>query len=71
MNKPAATVIVADPGLFFFVQELVSCIDTEVSIRVLQAAKAFKRQQLCMGFEEAQTNVIVICDDDAKWGLMP
>ena len=68
MNKPAGIIIVADPGSFSFVQELVSSLDTEVTIRVLQAAKTSKRQQLCMGFEEAQTDVIVICDDDTKWG---
>ena len=32
MNKPAAIVIVADPGSFSFVQELVSSLVTEVSI---------------------------------------
>ena len=67
MIKPAPLTIVADPELFSFVQELVSSLVLEVSIRVLRAAKGSKRQQLRMEFEEAQTDVTVICDDDSKW----
>ena len=68
MIKPAPLTIVADPGSFSFILELVSSLVSEVSIRDLQGPKSFKRQQLCMGFEEAQTDVVVICDDDSRWG---
>jgi cellulose synthase/poly-beta-1,6-N-acetylglucosamine synthase-like glycosyltransferase len=30
-------------------------------------SETHKRRQLCAGFQEAQTDVIVICDDDTRW----
>jgi len=66
-NKPAGIIIVADPASFSYTKNQVSNLNTETPIQVLKAPKAHKREQLCIGFQKAQTAVIVICDDDTRW----
>lgn len=66
-NRPAAIIIVADPTSYSFTASQISNLNAEVLIQVMKAPRAHKRQQLCLGFAEAKTEVIVICDDDTRW----
>lgn len=67
VNQPAAIIIVTDPSSFSYNKSLVSNLNAKVPIRVVAAATAHKREQLCAGFKETQTKIIVICDDDTYW----
>ena len=66
-NKPAEVIIVAAPSSYNFVCQLCSEIESDINVRVLQANKANKRTQLCLGFPETHTKVIIIVDDDTCW----
>lgn len=66
-NEPSEIIIVADPTSFNYTRKQIASLDVKVPIKVLEAPKAHKRRQLCMGFQQTVTEVVVICDDDTFW----
>jgi cellulose synthase/poly-beta-1,6-N-acetylglucosamine synthase-like glycosyltransferase len=66
-NRPSSITIVADPDSFDFVQEQFSFFESDCPINVIRSAVRHKRKQLCQGFVQVDTPVIVIADDDTVW----
>ena len=66
-NKPAEVIIVAAPASYAFVDQLCADIESDIAVRVLRADKANKRAQLCLGFREVHSEVIITVDDDTRW----